>query len=83
MVVNNEILCDLYHTKRENTMKLGQLWSSNARCLSDVSEYLRQPVPMHYYEESLLEEIAKALGLTEYEVDQIRTKALRDLKRAS
>ena len=31
---------------------------------------------MYYYENSELSEIAKAIGLTEYETDQMRAKAI-------
>jgi DNA-directed RNA polymerase sigma subunit (sigma70/sigma32) len=45
-----------------------------------LPELPKKVLAMYYYGEFQLDEIASALDLTEYEVDQLRAKVMRELK---
>jgi DNA-directed RNA polymerase specialized sigma24 family protein len=59
-----------------DTFDRAEVLSLLAQCVARISQIPKKVLAMYYYENLQVAEIATGLGLTEYEIDQMRAKTL-------
>ena len=64
------LICEFDASERDEVL------SSLIQCIARLPEIQKKVLAMYYYENLELSEIAIGIGLTEYETDQLRARAL-------